>query len=77
LSSHLLSRNIKVRIYKTIIVPVVLYGCDTWSLTLREEHGLMVFENRVLGRIFGPKRDEVTGESRKMHNEELHIPRYH
>jgi hypothetical protein len=51
---------------------VVLYGCETWSLTLREEHRLGVFENRVLKRIFGPKRDEVTGEWRKLHNEELH-----
>jgi hypothetical protein len=51
---------------------VVLYGCETWSLTLREEHRLRVFENRVLRRIFGPKRDEVTGEWRKLHNEELH-----
>jgi hypothetical protein len=56
---------------KTIILPVVLYGCETWSLTLREEHRLRVFENRVLRRIFGPKRDEVTGEWRKLHNEEL------
>jgi hypothetical protein len=55
-----------------IILPVVLYGCETWSLTLREEHRLRVFENRFLRRIFGPKRDEVTGEWRKMHNEELH-----
>jgi hypothetical protein len=61
LSSHLLSRNIKIRIYKTIILPVVLYGCETWSLTLREEHRLRVFENGVL-RIFGPKKDEVTGD---------------
>jgi hypothetical protein len=68
----LLSRNVKVKIYKTIILPVVLYGCETWSLTLREEHRLRVIENRVLRRIFGPKRDEVTGEWRKMHNEELH-----
>jgi hypothetical protein len=59
-------------IYKTIIMPVVLYGCETWSLTIREEHRLRVFENRVLRRIFGPKRDEVTGEWRKLHNEELH-----
>jgi hypothetical protein len=51
---------------------VVLYGCETWSLTLREERGQRVFENRVLRRIFGPKRDEVTGERRKLHNEELH-----
>jgi hypothetical protein len=54
-----------------IILPVVLYGYETWSLTLREEHRLRVFENRVLRRIFGPKRDEVTGEWRKLHNEEL------
>jgi hypothetical protein len=57
LSSRLLSRNLKVKIYKTVILPVVLYGCETWSLTLREEHRLMVFEKRVLRRIFGPKRD--------------------
>jgi hypothetical protein len=57
----LLSKNIKIRIYKTIILPVVLYGCETWSLTLRKEHGLRVFENRVLRRMFGSKRDEVTG----------------
>jgi hypothetical protein len=72
LSSHLLSRNVKVKIYKTIILPVVLYGCETWSLMLREEHQLRVFKNRVLRRIFGPKREEVTGEWRKLHNEELH-----
>jgi hypothetical protein len=71
LSSRLLSKNLKIRIYKTIIFPVVLYGCETWSLTLREEHRLRVFENRELRRIFGPKRDEVTGEWRKLHNEEL------
>jgi hypothetical protein len=57
-----LSRKLKVKIYKTIILPVVLYGCETWSLTLREEHRLRVFENRVLRRIFGPTKDEVTGE---------------
>jgi hypothetical protein len=68
----LLSRYVKVNIYKTIILPVVLYGCETWSLTLREEHRLRVFENWVLRRIFGPKRDEVTGEWRKLHSEELH-----
>jgi hypothetical protein len=67
-----LSRNLKVKIYKTTILPVVLYGCETWSLTLREEHRLRVFENRALRRIFGPKRDEVTGEWRKLHNGELH-----
>jgi hypothetical protein len=73
LSSRLLSRNGKVKIYKTIILPVVLYGCETWSLTLREEQRLRVFENKILRRIYGPKRDEVTGEWRKLHNEELHI----
>jgi hypothetical protein len=60
-----------LKIYKAIILFVVLCGCETWSLTLREEHRLRVFENRVLRRIFGPKRDEVTGEWRKLHNEEL------
>jgi hypothetical protein len=59
-SSRLLSRNVKVKIHKTIILPVVLYGCETWSLTLREEQRLRVFENRVLRRIFGPRRDEET-----------------
>jgi hypothetical protein len=72
LSSRLLCRNVKVKIYKTIILPFVLYGCETWSLTLSEEHRLRVFENRVLRRIFGPKRDEVTWEWRKLYNEELH-----
>ncbi|KAJ4444582.1 hypothetical protein ANN_06378 [Periplaneta americana] len=72
LSSSLLSRNLKVRIYKTVILPVVLYGCETWTLTLREEHGLRVFEKKVLRKIFGAKRDEVTGEWRKLHNTEMH-----
>jgi hypothetical protein len=67
----LLSKNVKVRIYKTIILPVVLYGCETWSLTVGEEHKLRVFENRVLRRIFGPKRDVMTGGWRKLPNEEL------
>jgi hypothetical protein len=62
LSSRLLCRNLNVKIYKTVILPVVLYRCETWSLTLREEHRLRVFEKRVLRGIFGPKRDEVTGE---------------
>ena len=68
LSSSLLSKTltIKIHVYRTIILPVVLYGCETWSLTLREERRLRVFENRVL-RVFGPKRDEVTGEWRKLH----------
>jgi hypothetical protein len=69
LCSRLLSRNVN----KTIILPVVWYGCETWSLTLREEHRLRAFENRILRRKFGPKRNEVTGEWRKLHNEELHI----
>ena len=65
------NKNLKIKIYRTIILPVVLYGCETWSLTLREERWLRVFENRVLRRVFGPKRVEVTGEWRKLHNEEL------
>jgi hypothetical protein len=71
LSSHLLSRNLKVIEYKTIILPVVLY-VRTWSLTLREVHRLRMFENMVPRRIFGPNKDEVTGEWRKLQNEELH-----
>jgi len=67
----LLSKKLKIKIYRTIILHVVLYGCETWSLTLREERRLRVFENRVLRRVFEPKRDEVTGEWRKLHNEEL------
>jgi hypothetical protein len=73
LSFRLLSRNVKVKIYKTIILPVVLYGCETWFLRLREQPRLTVFKNRVLRRIFGSKRDEVTGKWRRLHNEELHI----
>ena len=65
-SSSLLSRNINIQIYRTVILPVLLYGCETWLLTLREERRL-----RVLRRIFGPKRDEVIGEWEKLHNEEL------
>ncbi|KAJ4435252.1 hypothetical protein ANN_23830 [Periplaneta americana] len=72
LSSSLLSKNLKVRIYKTVILPVVLYGCESWTLTLREEQRLRVFENKVLRKIFRAKRDEVTGEWRKLHNAELH-----
>ena len=63
-------QNLKIKIYRTIILPLVLYGCETWSLTLREERRLRVSENRVL-RIFGPKRNEVIRELRKLHNEEL------
>ena len=62
LSFSLAPKNLKIKIYRTIILPVVLYGCETWSVTLREERRLRVFENRVLRRIFGPKRDGVTGE---------------
>jgi hypothetical protein len=60
-----------IKIYKNITMSVVLYGCETWSLTLTEERRLRVFENTVLGRIFGPKMDEVTGKRRKLHNVEL------
>jgi len=73
LSLRLLSKNLKIKIYiyRTIILPVVLYECETWSLILREERNLRVFENMVLRRIFGPRREEVTGEWRRLHNEEL------
>jgi hypothetical protein len=70
--SRLLCKNVKIRIYKTIILPVVLYGCEAWSLILREEHRLKVFENRVLRRIFELKRDEIVIGWRKLNNEELH-----
>ena len=70
-SSSLLSKHTKVKIYLTIILPIVLYGCENWSLTLREERRLRVFENMVLRVMFEPKRDQVTGEWRKLHNEEL------
>jgi len=66
LSSSMLSTNIKIKIYRTIILPVVVYRCETWSLTLKEERRLRVSANRVLRRIFGPKRGEVTGEWRKL-----------
>jgi len=69
--SNLLSKNLKVKIYRTIILPV-LYGCETWSLKMREGRRLRVFKNMVLRRIFGSKRDKVTGEWRKLHNEELY-----
>jgi hypothetical protein len=72
LLSYLLSKNVTIRIYNIIILPVVLYAWETWSLTLRGKHRLRVFENRMLRRIFGPKRDEVAGDWRKVHNEELH-----
>jgi hypothetical protein len=66
-----LPKNIKIRAYKYIMLPMVLYGCEIWSLPLREKHRLRVFENRML-KIFGPKRDDVTGGWIKLHNEELH-----
>jgi hypothetical protein len=71
LSSRLLSKKTKIRVYRTIILPVVLHGCETRSLTLREEQRLRVFEIRMMRRIFRPKRDEVTGEWRRLHKEEL------
>jgi len=71
LSSRSLTKNLKIKIYRNIILPFVLYGCETWSLTLREEWELRVFENMVLRRIFGPRREEVTGDWRRLHNEEL------
>jgi hypothetical protein len=64
--------NVSSKINRAIILPVVLYGCESWSLTLREERRLRVFEDRVLRRIFGPKRDEVTGEWRRLHNKKLY-----
>ena len=73
LSSSLLSKNLKIKIYRTIILPVVLYGCETWSLILREKRRLKMFENRMLRRIFGPKREEVIEKWRKLHNEELNV----
>ena len=71
MSSRLLSKNLKIKIYRTRILPVVLYRCETWSVTLRKERKLRVFENMVLRRIFGPRTDEVTGEWRRLHNEVL------
>jgi len=69
----LLPKNLNIKIYRNIILPVVLYGCETWSLTLREERKLRVFQNMVLRIIFGPRRDEVTGKWRRLHNEELNV----
>ena len=71
LSSRLLFKKLKVKTYKIIILPVVFYGCETLSLTFREEHRLRVFENKVLRKIFGAKKDEITGEWRKLRNAEL------
>ena len=72
LSPRLLSKKLIVNTYKTIMLPVVLYGCETWSLGLKEEHKLRVFENKVLRKIFGAERDKITGQWRKLHNAELH-----
>jgi len=72
-ASRLLSKSLKIRMYGTIILPVVSYGCETWSLTLRKERRMRVFKNRVLRRICGPKRDEVTGEWSKLNNEKLNV----
>jgi len=69
LSPSLLVKNLKIKIYSTIILPVVLYGCETWLLTLREESRLRLFEKSVFRGIFGPKMEEVIGERRKLHNE--------
>ena len=73
LSSRLLSNKLKVKTYKTIILPAKLYGCETWSLTLGEGHRLRVFENKTLRKIFGAKKDKITGELRKLHNFELRV----
>jgi hypothetical protein len=72
LSSSLISKNRKIKIYRTLILPAVLYGCEIWSLILGEEDRLRVFENSVLRRAFEPKKDEVTGDWRRLHNEELY-----
>jgi len=75
LSSYILiSKNVRIKTYRTIILSFVLCGCETWSLTLREERRLGVFENRVVRRIFGPKKGDVTWEWRELHNEELNVP---
>jgi hypothetical protein len=71
-----MSKNLKIKIYRIVILPVGLYGCETWSLTLREEGKLRVFENKVLRRIFGPRRDEVTGDWRRLLNEEINVLYY-
>jgi hypothetical protein len=76
LCSSLLYKNLKIKIHRTIIMSVVLYGCETWSMILREEGRLRVFENRVLRRILGHKRDKVTGEWRKLHKEEIKVLYY-
>jgi hypothetical protein len=72
IKNRLLLKNVRITIHKTIILPVALYGCETWSLILREGHKLRVFKNSAMRRIFGPKRDKVTRGWTKLHNEELH-----
>ena len=72
LSSSLLSKNIDIKLYNTIIVPAVFYGCETWSVTLTEEHRQWEFEDRTLRKIFGPKMEEVVGKGRGLHKEEFH-----
>ena len=72
MSFRLLPKSLKIKTSRTIIMLLVLYGCETWSLILREERKLRVFENMALRRIFGPRRDKVTGEWKRLHNEELH-----
>jgi hypothetical protein len=72
MSSHLLSKNLKIRMYKTITLSLILYGCESWSLTLRGKHRLSVFEIKVLRRTFGPKSADLAADWRKLHNEELH-----
>ena len=72
LTSRLISRKLKLKIYRTVILPVILYGCESWSTTVADEQKLRVFENKILRKIYGPKRDEMTGEWRRLHNEELH-----
>jgi hypothetical protein len=72
LSSDLLPKNLSIKIYRTIVLPIVLYGCETWSLTLREEHRLRIFQNRILRKMFELKRNEITRDWRELHNEDLH-----
>jgi len=72
LPSQLISRKLKLKIYRTVILPVILYGCESWSRTLSDEHKLRVFENKVLRKIYGPKRGATTGEWRRLHNEKFH-----
>ena len=72
MSSSSLSKNLKIKICRTTVLLIVFYGCETWLMTLREEHRLRMLENRVLRRIFGPRKNKVTGEWRRLHNEEMY-----